>query len=88
VNEHVQVGEFVEVFNNSKTDPAAWLAKVHAVKEDHYVVCLTSTLTRSLLQHRRRVAKGRQARVSWARDRQLGYHLRPIRALHLVQISF
>jgi hypothetical protein len=32
------VGEFVEVFNDSQTDPAAWLGKVHSVGHEHYVV--------------------------------------------------
>lgn len=35
----IQVGEFVEVFNESDTDPAAWLGKVHAVRNGYYVVC-------------------------------------------------
>jgi hypothetical protein len=35
---HLQVGEFVEVHNGSKTDPAAWVAKVHKVHEDYYMV--------------------------------------------------
>ena len=41
-----QVGEFVEVFNQSDTDPAAWLGKIHAVKPEHYVVRTSSTLRR------------------------------------------
>lgn len=35
----MQVGEFVEVFNNSEDDPAAWLARVSKVlADDHYNV--------------------------------------------------
>lgn len=30
----MQVGEFVEVFNDSEDDPAAWLAKISAVLDD------------------------------------------------------
>ena len=41
-----QVGEFVEVFNQSDTDPAAWLGKIHAVKPEHYVVRASSALRR------------------------------------------
>ena len=43
----MQVGEFVEVFNNSEDDPAAWLAKISEVlkgkSEGQYNVCLLYT---------------------------------------------
>lgn len=34
----MQVGEFVEVHNESVEDPAAWLGKVHKVHEGFYTV--------------------------------------------------
>jgi hypothetical protein len=36
----LHVGEFVEVFNNSKTDPAAWIAVIKKVQGDSFVVRL------------------------------------------------
>lgn len=34
----LEVGEFCEVFNNSSTDPAAWLGRVSKVNKKTYTV--------------------------------------------------
>lgn len=33
-----QVGEYCEVFNDSKTDPAAWVARIQKVGRGNYTV--------------------------------------------------
>ena len=42
--EAAQVGEFCEVFNDSKTDPAAWVAKVKKVSKKLFRVSHTACM--------------------------------------------